>query len=150
MSFFSNNPYLLALISGFLFAIIANTNEIKIIIKNNKQRTKEERDRINCGLIRTTIFELLIIMPTSVTLFWIAIFSFSKPRLLDINADISIWAALSGIASYGFPFAITKKLISHLAIQTIRSATFVIDSKYQDPQSLSIDEEANSEDDINV
>jgi hypothetical protein len=110
------------LLCAELFLVIVRTAEINVLVRSSHQRTPDERKRISGGLGRSFLLEVLLFVPVSVLLVLITI----PPLVVDqMGATASSARLLSvygllGIASYGFPFATVRRLVTRIALTTLR------------------------------
>lgn len=105
-----------------LFLVLVRSREINIIAKTGSQRTATEDRELSGGLVRSLVLELVIFVPASVILAWIAI----RPWFMEIS--IVRWYsdelpylpdAWLGIIGYGFPFATVRRVTTRVALKTL-------------------------------
>lgn len=116
-----------------LFLILARTNEIKALFKNRGQNTRE--DRIIGDLRTSLVLELLLFVPASALLVLVTLppmlwIRFKPPT--DQSLLFSIYGLL-GITSYGFPFAAIRRLVTRIALGTLREFATITVPPIEDP-----------------
>jgi hypothetical protein len=106
-----------------LLVILVRYRELNILIKARQQRTSLEQRETERGLLRGVILEVLLFAPASVVLMWMAM----RPVLLKSTFLLSIqqtsakaFDAWLGILSYGFPFVTLRRLVTRIALNTLR------------------------------
>lgn len=113
---------LVTLACAELFLVLVRYREINIIAKKRSQRTPAEQRETGRGLGRALLLELLVFVPASVMLMWIAV----RPWFVKIS--IVRWASAGsavladawlGIISYAFPFATVRRVITRVALNTL-------------------------------
>jgi len=113
---------LVTLACAELFLVLVRYREINILAKRSSQRTSAEQRELGRGLARALLLELLVFIPASVILAWIAI----RPWFMRIS--IVRWASAGsaflpdawlGIISYAFPFATVRRVITRVALNSL-------------------------------
>jgi len=107
-----------------LLLVLVRTREIVIITKAPNQRAAKEQTEIDRGLIRSVVLEALLFVPVSVILLCLTV----RPVLAD-SGFLKLWAAthpipfeaMIGLISYGFPFAMIRRLVTTIALQTLKN-----------------------------
>jgi hypothetical protein len=114
------SPKLIIFVSAELIFLLVKSREIQIIAKRKSQRTSSEQREVDRGLVRAILLELLLFVPVSATLILlITPLILTDSRLSRINSPLALYALL-GILSYGFPFAAVRRLITQIAMKTLR------------------------------
>ena len=106
------------LLSAELVFVLTRAPDILVVCKSRKQRTSGERVRVDAGLRRSLIIEFLVFVPASAALVLLL-----APLYLGRvpgSADRSEVYALVGVVSYGFPFAGLKRVVTNMALRTLR------------------------------
>jgi len=106
------------LLSAELVFVLTRAPDILVVCKSRKQRTSGERVRVDAGLRRSLIIEFLVFVPASAALVLLL-----APLYLGRvtgGADRSEVYALVGVVSYGFPFAGLKRVVTNMALRTLR------------------------------
>jgi hypothetical protein len=109
-----------------LFLIVVRSAQIQVIVKPEKQRTATEQTQIKRGMARSVLLEAIVFVPASVALVFITV----RPLLLlsetirirtvtDPNLSLAFYGSL-GLVSYGFPFGVLQKLITRVALNTLK------------------------------
>ncbi len=107
-------------VSAELIFVLSRSSEIQIAAKGDKQRTSGERERIKHGLARSLLLEAVVFVPASAVLLLLV-----SPLLVTESAsvltrNIHLRHALIGILSYGFPFVFLKRVLTRIALSTLR------------------------------
>jgi hypothetical protein len=117
-------PALFIFISAELLFLVVRSEDIRILSKTESQRTQSERSRVQRGLGRSIILEMIVFVPASAGLVLLASpLLFANKLLLANKVDVSLlpaYYAILGIASYGFPFATIRTFVTRIALQTLR------------------------------
>ena len=114
-------PALITLLCAELFCVIVRNGEILILFKRRSQRTATEQKQVERGLSRAITLELFIFVPASVVLALLIV----RPLLVAVTSQFAVFQnpttvhALLGVASYGFPFATVKKVITRMALRIL-------------------------------
>jgi len=122
MKFFSDHPWLITLAASELFFIIVRSRDITVLFKKTTQRTEQEEKSVERGLLRAILGELLLFVPASNALGLLLLplirgkfdSAFSSP-----DTSLSVYA-LVGLVSYGFPFAAVRKIVTNVALNTLK------------------------------
>lgn len=124
---------LISLVSAFFTMILTRSKDLEAMIKNEGQRTADERLRCKRGLSRSFFLEALVLVPVSVTMF---IFMF-RPFVINLGTVKAFRASsfessigfdfLVGFVSYGFPFTAVKLVITGRALRILK--------KFSDPEN---------------
>jgi hypothetical protein len=120
----------MSLAGAELLFIIIRSSDLQIIIKSHKQRIEAERNQITRGLARSFVLEMLLFVPASVLLVFLAVrpFLLATPSIQAVvknpNLNIAFHSSL-GIASYGFPFASVRYAVTFLALQTLKQFAII-------------------------
>lgn len=118
-----SNPWLITVASSELFLVIVRSGEIGILAKNESQRTSEEQSQVSRGLRRSLVLESILFVPASAIL---ALLLFPPlaaarfPSLFATSGGVAAFYAGLGIISYGFPFAALRKIVTTVALNTLR------------------------------
>src|ERR1700730_8374788 len=102
--------------------IMVRSSEITIALKSQNQRTTTEQTQVDRGLIKSLVLEFLLFVPCSVALVlltvrpWVAL---SKELQAMKNTDMYI-DSLLGAISYGFPFALLRRIVTRIALNTLK------------------------------
>jgi hypothetical protein len=107
-----------SLLSAELVFVLTRAPDILVVCKARKQRTVGERGRVDAGLRRSLIIEFLVFVPASA---WLVLL-LSPLFLAHVagGADPSAVHALLGVLSYGFPFTGLKRVVTGMALRTLR------------------------------
>lgn len=113
-----------SLVAAELLLILVRTREIIIIAKSASQRTAKEQAEIGRGLARSLVLEAVLFVPVSVLLLFLTV----RPILVDSGffRNIAVtrplsFDALIGSISYGFPFAVIRRIVTTVALQTLKN-----------------------------
>lgn len=118
--FLARHPILVAFLASELFLTLIRRLDIIKLLKRKDQRTEQEELQVRQGLLRSILWDAIIFVPASVTLFLLLVFPLVKSKLMGINSDVVLWYAAAGIAAFGFPFAVVTKFIKEVALHTLR------------------------------
>lgn len=125
------------MLSAELMLILVRSGHIQTIAKPEAQRTQSEQMQIKRGLIRSLFLEAVVFVPASVVLVFIAV----RPLLLlsetlriraatDLTVTFAFHGSL-GLVSYGFPFGMIRKVITRVALNTLKEfATIAHNAEY--------------------
>jgi hypothetical protein len=107
-----------------LFALLANSEVLRVLFKRPDQRSGGERQRVKNGLGRSLLLELVLFVPATSALTW--------TLTPIVPAEIAIrlgeaYAPLLGIVSYGFPFRAVRAVVERMALATLRGFAAAID-----------------------
>jgi hypothetical protein len=114
------------LLCAELLLVLARSNQLQALAKPESQRTASERLDIKRGVGRSILLEAAVFVPTSVVLVYITV----RPILL-LNETIRVTTALNpslalsfygslGLTSYGFPFGAMKRVMTRIALNTLK------------------------------
>jgi hypothetical protein len=100
------------------FLCLVRSRDLIVLCKSDPQRTEDERTRVRHGLLRSFLVEVLLLVPLSVFLVFVAI----RPILLKTGAAAlgDAFDGLVGVISYGFPFATLKEVVTRVALRTLK------------------------------
>lgn len=123
-----NFPYgfLIALAAAELFLLLAKGEVIKTLAKRRSQRTAAENRAASQGLARGLAIELLVLVPASVCLFQLTLLPLLKEFLLRPGFNEASFYALTGVVSYGFPFATVRRIVTRLALKTLQEFSSLV------------------------
>jgi hypothetical protein len=122
LQFTNSHPWVMVYLSAVLSCILVRNQDITIALKREGQRTSEEQKRVKRGLGRSILLELLLFVPVSVTLVLFAVAPILEWALASNFSPLRNKITLNtllGIASYGFPFATLRAIITKIALQTL-------------------------------
>jgi hypothetical protein len=128
------------LLCAELLLILARSSQLQALAKPENQRTTSERLDIKRGMGRSILLEAAIFVPTSVVLVYITV----RPILL-LNETLRVTTALNqslalafygslGLTSYGFPFGAMKKIVTRIAMSTLKEFTAIAHSATEGDQ----------------
>jgi hypothetical protein len=115
-------------LSAELVFLLTRASDLIVLAKNNAQRTPAEKEKMRRGLPRSIVLEAFVFVPASAGLI-LLLAPFAPPARLPDEAVVptnsahqirTAYHALLGVASYGFPFATIRKLVSRMAANAIR------------------------------
>ena len=108
-----------------LFMLLVRSREITVLLKRDEQRSLIERQEVSRGLSRAVLLEGFVYLPASVLLVLITVrpLVLLIPFIAAFEAESGSQAlyGLLGILSYQFPFAVMKRIITRIALNTLRS-----------------------------
>jgi len=110
--------YLLTVLAAELTLLLVRSGDIVIMVKSAKQRTADEQHRIDRGLRRSFIIELILLVPASATLLILLSPLLLPSPLSDLKP--SALATAIGVISYGFPLAAVRQVIIRVALNTLK------------------------------
>lgn len=113
------HPECFTFIAAELLFVIVRSADITIAAKAKKQLTKDEETSIQRGLRRSILLEALIFVPASATLVVLLAPLFITDFIKDTPSVSATYAAM-GVTSYGFPFIAIKKMVTTVALNTLR------------------------------
>ncbi len=105
--------------------LLMRTREITVLIKSDSQRTPVEQHEVERGLCRAVLLEGCVFLPASVLLVLVVV----RPLILLMplssifypeTASQALYGLL-GILSYQFPFAVVRRIVTRIALQTLQS-----------------------------
>lgn len=117
---FFGSSSLTTLASAELFLLLLRSSEIKALAKSSRQRTQDERKLVERGLARSVVLDVVLFAPASVILALIIL----KP-LVPVNQWSTAADGLLGIASYGFPYAAVRALVTRVALKTLHEFALI-------------------------
>ncbi len=125
------SPSLISLCTAELFVFLVRNREIQVIFKKAKQRTVPERYQVEHGLVRSLILEFILFVPASVTLVYVVLRPFLENIFANIllvkSGDVRIaFYGVLGIVSYGFPFATIRRIITSVALNTLKNFAQIV------------------------
>jgi hypothetical protein len=117
-----------------LMLLIIRASQLQTIVKPENQRTASERTLIQRGLTRSVTLEAMLFVPASVLLVFITVRPFLM-MLTPIRAvtaaspdvNMAFYGAL-GLSSYGFPFGLFKKIVSRIALVSLKEFATIVNS----------------------
>jgi hypothetical protein len=114
-------PEIFTVLAAELTFITVRSEDILIVTKLSRQRTALEQTRIERGLRRSLVFELLLFVPVSAGLLIILSPIILPMQLTSLQETRSaaVHAAL-GVLSYGFPFATIRQIMTRIALNTLK------------------------------
>ena len=114
------HPFLALLIPAELLLLIARSKDIKLLFKSHTQRTPEERYRAKHGMGRDIFTEAVCFVPASVFLMYLMSPVIISALPNSVTGHQVAVSTLLGMASYGFPWATVRKVISQISLNTLR------------------------------
>jgi hypothetical protein len=130
----------IGLLCAEMFFILTRYSDILLLATNAGQRNKVEEARISRGLGRSIVLEMLVFVPISAILFFVAIrpfvLSLEPLRIRSVNGDFAM--ALNGsmgIISYGFPFVTVRRVVTLIALNTLKQF-YELSLKAQDTKEV--------------
>jgi hypothetical protein len=118
----TSHPSLVTLAASELFLIIVRSGDISILSKKESQRTPDERVKASGGLIRSLALEFLLFVPASAALI-LLVLPLVKSRfdsMFSTSDGVIGFYALLGLVSYGFPFALIRRAVTAIALNTLK------------------------------
>jgi hypothetical protein len=119
-------PILITFISAEIIFLLVRSSDVVIMCKSTKQRTKPEQLRIERGLIRSILVEGLLFVPSSAILLILLSPLLMPLRLTSAGTPAFAINALLGVISYGFPFAAVRRIVTVIALNTLREFAAII------------------------
>ena len=118
---FNLHPRAMIYVGAILLCILVRSQDITIVLKRKSQRTPNEQKKVDRGLGRSILLELLIYVPVSGTLVLLGVAPILTGPFSDQNSLQKgvTFNTLLGIASYGFPFASLRAIITKFALLTL-------------------------------
>jgi hypothetical protein len=111
------NAWVATYASAVLLFLIVRSSDLSTLAKSDAQRTRDERVRVSRGLMRSMVLELLVFVPASASLLLLLLPLFPK---LTIATDKVATHAIVGVVSYGFPFSAVRRLVTRMALSTLK------------------------------
>lgn len=124
-------PIILAFISAAFFYLITNSADIKVILKKNNQRSDSEKNQIKRGLFKEKLFDMILFVPISVALFFMTLYPLINKTLESLITDTNARYSMMGIIAYGFPFTTVKRIISKIALNSLKEFSSINDEDKQ-------------------
>ena len=131
-------PELVTFCSAEAIFLLTRSREIRILIKSKRQRTSQENKETDRGILRSIVLEMLIFVPVSAEL---ALMLF--PIILRVSRSIesavttgskelvrAIYGLL-GIVSYGFPYATLRRIITRIALSSLKEFSCIADEEHR-------------------
>jgi hypothetical protein len=112
-----------------LFFLLTRAPDFIALAKADHQRTARETQRIRRGSLRSITLEMLIFVPASATLLLLILPLVLRGRILPAAA----YAAL-GTASYGFPFAALRTIVTRSALNTLKEFAAIVPQEARDDE----------------
>jgi hypothetical protein len=110
-------PELVTLVAAELIFLLVRSADIIVLVKSSQQRNKEEQGKVDRGLVRSIAAEALVFVPSSAFLLILLAPLLLPDRLTGVQST-SVYAAV-GVASYGFPFATLRRIVTLIALNTL-------------------------------
>ena len=110
--------WLATLASAEMIFLLTRSADITLLLKSRRQRTIQEKLRIDRGLGRSLVIETLLFVPASAALLLLlSPLIFRAASWLTPSVSSS---ALIRVVSYGFPFATLKRVVTTVAMNTLK------------------------------
>jgi hypothetical protein len=125
----SARPELITLLAADLYVVLTRARDIEILVKRTSQRQAREQKEVERGLLRSLLLELFLFVPTSVVLVLMVVGPLLMQSPVMSKASPKIIAAsygLLGVASYGFPFATLRRVVTKMALNTLQQFASVV------------------------
>ena len=113
-------PQAATFLAAELLCLVIRANDIQVLVKRKPQRIQSEQRRVERGLLRSLVLEILVFVPASAYLILLI-----EPLILPEHwtgegvPKIAVYSTL-GLVSYGFPFAAFRRVMTHLALKTLQ------------------------------
>ena len=121
-----------------LIMFLTRSREITVMVKTDQQRTLFEKEEVSQGLCRSVWLECLLFVPASVllVLFVLRPFILLMPFVAALNKNETVFAlyGVFGVLSYQFPFGLIRRIVTRMALDTLRSFANIV--LKQDPSPL--------------
>lgn len=124
-------PQILTFIGAELIFLLVRSQDFIIILKSKSQRSSLEQHQIDRGLFRGIFVEAFLFVPASAALILLISPILLPSNFLQNQSSVSAAYTLIGVASYGFPFATVKRIITRLALNTLREFVKLLPEKEQ-------------------
>ena len=124
----------ITILSAELIFILARSADILIVLKSEEQRTSVERQRMKRGLFRSIVFEGLLFVPSSSALL-ILLSPLLLIRYSSQDAPTMAVNALIGVVSYGFPFTAVRRIVTIVALNTLREFANIVPNQISETQT---------------
>ena len=115
-------PEISILLTAEVLLVLSRARDITIIAKKKSQRTDPERDKIDLGLARAILLEIVIFVPFSAALVLWVVAPFIQPAWIGREAHDHVFYGLLGLASYGFPFTAIRRFIIRVTVNVMKEA----------------------------
>ena len=120
--------------SAELIFILVRSADILILLKSEEQRTGVERQRMKRGLLRSIVFDGLLFVPSSSALL-ILLSPLLLIRYSSQDAPTMAVNALIGVVSYGFPFTAVRRIVTIVALNTLREFANIVPNQISETQT---------------
>jgi hypothetical protein len=110
----------LTFLAAELLFLIVRSRDLTILFKRADQRTAAENALVTRGLGRSLCLEMVLFVPASAFLMVLIAPVVIEGRWPASSLPGTSLYALLGVASYGFPFAAIKTVITRVAIQMLK------------------------------
>lgn len=118
-------PQIATFIAAELLFLIMRSRDITVVCKSETQREVREQQQVDRGLLRSLVLELFVFVPASAGLVvMIAPIMFAS-FLKESGYLFSVYTFL-GIVSYGFPFGLVKRVVTRIALKTLREFAAIV------------------------
>jgi hypothetical protein len=119
-------PEIITILSAEIVFLLVRSSDLLIWLKSIKQRTRLEQIRIDRGLGRSILIEAFVFVPSSAVLLMLLSPLLISAQLTTQGAPMSAINALIGVVSYGFPFATVRRVVTVIALNTLREFANII------------------------
>jgi hypothetical protein len=106
-------------VSAELLFLLVRSSEIQVLAKAQSQRTQAEQGRVARGLVRSLVLESVLFVPVSAGLALLTVAPLLSNRVLSAGVPEYACYSFLGLASYGFPFATIRHLVTRIALKTL-------------------------------
>jgi hypothetical protein len=124
----------ITVLSAELIFILVRSADILILLKSEEQRTGVERQRMKRGLLRSIVFDGLLFVPSSSALL-ILLSPLLLIRYSSQDAPTMAVNALIGVVSYGFPFTAVRRIVTIVALNTLREFANIVPNQISETQT---------------
>lgn len=127
-------PSVWTLIAAETLLILTRSRTITVLVKSKTQRSRLEQHEVERGLLRSLLVEFLLLVPASC--FLLLAVAPVIPKLAtpgDYRTEMAR-SALLGMISYGFPFALAKRVITRIALNTLREFSALVPPGKEGPE----------------
>lgn len=126
-------PQVWIIVSAELLFVLVRFRDIQTLFKRSTQRSTKEQYQIEHGLGRGVVLECLVFVPVSaVLLLLVAPLALPENLLSPGEPRASAMYAALGIASYGFPFAIIRRIVTRIALNTLKEFAEIVPDEFAD------------------
>jgi hypothetical protein len=132
-------PHLVTIISAEIIFLLVRSSDILIMLKSLKQRTPSEQLRIDRGLTRSVVIEGIIFVPASAVLLIFLAPLLIPTHLNNTTTPVAATDALIGVVSYGFPFASVRRIMTVIALNTLREFANIL------PPAVAVERDVSSD-----